>query len=173
MGETAGRVLEIGVGTGASLPYYPSAAQVVGTEPDPYMLERARKRLSKLGRHSIEFRQAPAEQLPFDTGSFDHVVSSLVLCTVPDPPRALSEARRVLRTDGTFRFIEHVRNENMAVWGTLQDAITPVWRWFAAGCHPNRRTQQTIEAAGFRIEWVETFSLAPGTPGIYGVARPA
>jgi ubiquinone/menaquinone biosynthesis C-methylase UbiE len=173
MGEIIGRVLEIGVGTGASLPYYPSGAQVVGTEPDPYMIERARRRLGKLGRQSIELRQASAEQLPFDTGSFDHVVSSLVLCTVRNPQRALAEARRVLKTDGTFRFIEHVRNDNSAVWGTLQDAITPLWRWFAAGCHPNRRTREAIEAAGFRIEWVETISIAPGTPGIYGVARPA
>ena len=172
MGEAQGRVLEIGVGTGASLSYYPAEAQVVGTEPDPYMLERARRRLTELGATNIELQQAPAEELPFDDASFDHVVSSLVLCTVRDLPRALAEARRVLKPEGTFRFMEHVRNDESRFWGTVQDAIVPVWRWCAAGCHPNRRTQQAIEEAGFRLEWLEQFRIAPGTPGIYGVARP-
>ena len=173
MGEAQGRVLEIGVGTGASLSYYSSEAQVVGTEPDPYMLERARRRLTELGATNIELQQAPAEELPFDDASFDHVVSSLVLCTVRDLPRALAEARRVLKPEGAFRFMEHVRNDESRFWGTVQDAIVPVWRWCAAGCHPNRRTQQAIEEAGFRLEWLEQFRIAPGTPGIYGVARPA
>ncbi len=172
MGEAQGRVLEIGVGTGASLSYYPAEAQVVGTEPDPYMLERARRRLTELGATNIELQQAPAEELPFDDASFDHVVSSLVLCTVRDLSRSLAEARRVLKPEGTFRFMEHVRNDESRFWGTLQDAIVPVWRWCAAGCHPNRRTQQAIEEAGFRVEWLEHFRVAPGTPGIYGVARP-
>ena len=172
MGEAQGRVLEIGVGTGASLSYYPAEAQVVGTEPDPYMLERARRRLTELGATNIELQQAPAEELPFDDASFDHVVSSLVLCTVRDLPRALAEARRVLKPEGTFRFMEHVRNDESRFWGTVQDVIVPVWRWFSAGCHPNRRTQQAIEEAGFRLEWLEQFRIAPGTPGIYGVARP-
>jgi ubiquinone/menaquinone biosynthesis C-methylase UbiE len=172
MGELQGRVLEIGVGTGASFEYYPPEAQVVGTEPDPYMLRRAHKRLEDLGANHIELRQAPAEELPFEDTSFDHVVSSLVLCTVRDPPRALTEARRVLKPEGTFRFIEHVRNDESRFWGTAQDLITPAWRWFGAGCNLNRRTQQAIEAAGFRIEWLEHARIGPGTAAIYGVARP-
>ncbi len=173
MGEAQGRVLEIGVGTGASLSYYPAEAQVVGTEPDPHMFRRAEKRLAELGVTNIELRQASAEELPFDDASFDHVVSSLVLCTVSDQPAALAQARRLLKPEGTFRFIEHVRNDESRFWGTLQDLITPVWRWCGAGCHPNRRTQQAIEDAGFRIEWLEQVRLAPGTPAIYGVARPS
>jgi len=172
-GEAHGRVLEIGVGTGANLSYYPDDAQVSGTEPDPYMLRRATKRLAELGRGNIELRQAPAEQLPFDDASFNHVVCTLVLCTVPDQARALAEARRALKQDGTFRFLEHVRNEESAFWGTVQDVITPAWRWFGAGCHPNRRTKRALEDAGFRIEWIEQVRIAPGTPAIYGVARPA
>ena len=173
MGEAQGRVLEIGVGTGASLPYYPAEAQVVGTEPDPYMLERARTRLEELTLTNIELHQAPAEELPFEAASFDHVVSSLVLCTVRDLSRALAEARRVLKPEGTFRFMEHVHNDDSRFWGTVQDAITPVWRWFAAGCNPNRRTQEAIEGAGFRIDWLEQVRIGPGTPAIYGVARPS
>ncbi len=172
MGEVRGRVLEIGVGTGASFAYYPADVEVVGTEPDPFMLERARKRLEELGVSHIELHQAPAEELPFEDASFDHVVSSLVLCTVSDPSHALAEARRVLKPEGTFRFWEHIRNDDSRFWGTVQDVITPVWRWFAAGCNPNRRTQQAIEEAGFRIEWVERIRGAPGTPEIFGVARP-
>jgi len=173
MGEAQGRVLEIGVGTGASFEYYPPGSQVVGTEPDPHMLKRARKRVEEMGASNIELHQAPAEELPFEDASFDHVVSTLVLCTVKDAPRALSEARRVLKPEGTFRFWEHVRNDDSRFWGTTQDLIVPVWRWFAAGCNPNRRTQQAIEEAGFRIEWLEQRRIAPGTPAIYGVARPS
>ncbi|MEX0785704.1 MAG: class I SAM-dependent methyltransferase [Dehalococcoidia bacterium] len=173
MGEAHGLVLEVGAGTGASFSYYPADARVTATEPDPYMLGRARARLSKLGRDDIELRQAPAEELPFDDGSFDHVVFSLVLCTVGDQPKALSEARRVLKPGGSLRFLEHVRNDESRLWGSLQDAITPVWRWVGAGCHPNRRTQRAIEEAGFQLEWLESVRIGPGTPAIYGVARPA
>lgn len=171
MEEMAGRVLEVGAGTGASFSYYPDDAQVIATEPDPHMLKRAEKRLAEMNRPNVELRQAPAESLPFDDASFDHVLSTLVFCSVRDQAKALAEARRVLKPGGTFRFWEHIRNDESRFWGTLQDLITPVWRWFAAGCHPNRRTQQAIEEAGFRIEWVERIQAAPGTPEVYGLAR--
>ena len=173
MGETSGDVLEIGVGTGASFSYYPAGARVIAIEPDPYMIERAHKRLAEEGNSNIQLRQAAAEELPFDDAAFDHVVASLVFCSVRDQATAFAEVRRVLRPGGTFRFWEHIRNDDSRFWGTLQDAITPVWRWVGAGCHPNRRTQQAIEDAGLRIEWVEKFWGALGTPEIYGVARPA
>lgn len=170
MGEVEGHVLEIGAGTGHSFPYYTQKAQVVGTEPDPFMLKRARGRLEELGLANIELRQTPAEGLPFEDASFDHVVSSLVLCSVRDPARALAEARRVLRPGGTFRFWEHIRNDESRFWGAVQDVIAPAWRWFGAGCNPNRRTRQAIEQAGFRIEWLDSAKMAFGAPGIYGVA---
>jgi ubiquinone/menaquinone biosynthesis C-methylase UbiE len=171
MGEAHGRVLEVGAGTGASFPYYPPDAQVVATEPDPHMLERARKRAAGLGGANIELRQASAEQLPFDDASFDHVITSLVLCTVRDQPKALAEARRVLKPGGTLRFLEHVRNDESRFWGTVQDGIAPVWRWIGAGCNPNRRTQAAIEQAGFAIDWLERVPIGPGTYAIYGAAR--
>jgi ubiquinone/menaquinone biosynthesis C-methylase UbiE len=173
LGDLEGAVLEIGAGTGASFEHYPVTVRVTGTEPDPFMLERARHRLEQLGLTNIVLQPAPAEQLPFDDASFDHVVSTLVLCTVRDQPRALAEAKRVLRPGGTLRFVEHVRNDESAFWGTTQDVIAPAWRWIGAGCNPNRRTQAGIEGAGFRIEWLEEMRVGPGTPGIYGVARPA
>ncbi|MCH8009821.1 MAG: class I SAM-dependent methyltransferase, partial [Chloroflexi bacterium] len=138
MGEASGDVLEIGVGTGASFSYYPEDARVIAIEPDPYMIERAHKRLAELGNTNIQLRQAAAEELPFEDASFDHVVASLVFCSVRDQAVAFAEVRRVLRPNGTFRFWEHIRNDDSRFWGTVQDAITPVWRWFGAGCHPNR-----------------------------------
>jgi ubiquinone/menaquinone biosynthesis C-methylase UbiE len=172
-GDLRGHVLEIGAGTGASFAYYPPEAHVVATEPDPHMMRRAERRLARLGRASIELRAASADALPFDDASFDHALSSLVLCTVPDQSRALAELRRVLKPNGTFRFLEHVRNDESTFWGGVQDLITPVWRWLGAGCHPNRRTGRAIEEAGFRIEWQETARIAPGTSAIYGRARRA
>lgn len=168
--DLQGRVLEIGIGTGASLPYYPSSVELVGIEPDPYMMRRAEKRRAALARQHIELRLASAERLPFADASFDHVVGVLVLCTVPDQSLALAEVRRVLKPGGTVRFIEHVRNDESRVWGTVQDVITPVWRWCGAGCHPNRRTEHAIREAGFHIDEVERVPLAPGTYAIVGRA---
>jgi ubiquinone/menaquinone biosynthesis C-methylase UbiE len=167
-GEASGRVLEIGAGTGANFPYYRAAALLVAAEPDPFMLCRARARAHRLGL-AVRFCQCPAEALPFADASFDAVVATLVLCTVNDPARALAEVRRVLKPDGTFRFIEHVRADGFA--GAVQDLVTPVWRWVGAGCHPNRRTATSIRAAGFEIIACEERPL-PLTPLIIGLARP-
>ena len=168
----SGRVLEIGCGTGANFAYYPPDATVVATDPDSKMLERAGRRLDKLGLKSIELRRVPAEGLPFEDASFDHVVCSWVLCHVDDVPRALGEVRRLLKRDGTFRFMEHVRSDGR-VRGRMQDLVDPVWkRLLGAGCNVNRRTEQAIEDAGFRIETIERTGLLPPTsPAIYGVAK--
>jgi ubiquinone/menaquinone biosynthesis C-methylase UbiE len=171
MGEAHGDVLEIGAGTGHSFEFYPSDARVIATDPDPHMLRRAARHLGDLGLEHIELRQANAESLPFDDARFDHVVTSLVLCSAGNVPRTLSEARRVLRPGGTFRFWEHVRNDDSRFWGTFQDVIRPVWSWFGAGCHPNRSTLKAIEEAGFRMEWVEVVRDLPFQPFVYGVAR--
>jgi ubiquinone/menaquinone biosynthesis C-methylase UbiE len=168
VGQAHGRVLEIGVGTGASFPYYQYAEILVATDPDPFMLRRAERRARDLAC-AVQLQQAEAEALPFVDGSFDAVVSALVLCTVANPDRALAEARRVLKTGGTFRFIEHVRADGW--FGRAQDVVTPAWRWFGAGCHPNRRTVESIRAAGFDIVQLEQRTVARG-PFVAGVATP-
>lgn len=170
LGSLSGKVLEIGFGTGANLPYYGDSAEVVGVEPDPFMLRRAREKLARLGNPRIELRQAGAQELPFAEHTFDHVVSTLVLCTVADPRRALAEIRRVLKPDGRLHFIEHVRAEGHL--GRVQDVIVPVWKYIGAGCHPNRRTGQVLEQAGFRIERLETVTAPLGIPILVGTARP-
>ena len=154
----SGQVLEIGGGTGANLPHYRRAGRVVVAEPDPYMREKLRRKLGT-APVPVDVSEAGAESLPFPDGSFDAVVSTLVLCTVPDQGAALAEVRRVLRPGGRLLFIEHVRAEGYAA--RVQDGILPVWRRLLAGCHPNRDTPRSIREAGFEIGALETF-LPPG-----------
>jgi ubiquinone/menaquinone biosynthesis C-methylase UbiE len=175
-GGAAGKVLEIGAGTGLNFTHYRDDAQVTATEPDPYMLEKARQRLSEVGK-PIELRQASAEELPFEDDTFDTVLGTLVMCSVLRPRQALAEIRRVLKPGGEYRFYEHVRYRHPfgALW---QDLILPVWRWFAAGCHPNRDTGRLIREAGFEIldsEYSKPFPPIPpmifSRPHLKGLAR--
>jgi len=149
-----GAVLEIGGGTGANLPHYRDVDRVIVAEPDSFMRKRLRQRLAD-ARVPVEVSDAEAETLPFPDGSFDTVVSTLVLCTVPDQEAALDEVRRVLRPGGRLLFIEHVRAEGpTARW---QDRLERLWGWLFAGCHPNRETLAAIEKAGFEMEGFESF----------------
>src|ERR671920_754723 len=144
-----GAVLEIGGGTGANLAHYRDVERVVVAEPDPFMRRRLARKLED-ARVPVEVSAARAEELPFPDGSFDTVVSTLVLCTVPDQEAALDEVRRVLRPGGRLLFIEHVRAaEPMARW---QDRLEPRWSRLLGGSHPNRDTFAAIEEAGFEIE---------------------
>ncbi len=170
IGQTTGRVLEVGAGTGANFPYYRQADEIVATEPDPFMLTRARKRAADLNLE-IEFRASPAEALPFGDSTFDTVVATLVLCSVSDQARAFGEIRRVLKPAGEFRFVEHVRAVG-GIHALVQDTLAPVWSLAAANCHPNRRTDKAIAAAGFDIMWMDR-QWKPMTPFVYGVAVPA
>lgn len=163
VGGARGRVLEIGAGTGASFRYYTDAAtEVVAIEPDPFMLQRARKAAARATR-PISLHQVRAEDLPFDDASFDTVVSALVLCTVLRPDKALSEIKRVLKPGGQLRVYEHVRYDHAfgAFW---QDLVTPAWRWFGAGCNPNRDTARNIRDAGFEFSELRAMKDAPPIP---------
>jgi ubiquinone/menaquinone biosynthesis C-methylase UbiE len=171
IGEADGRVLEIGAGTGQSFSHYERAREVVATEPDPFMLGRAQRRLEELGLANVKLRQCASEDLPFEDESFDHAVSVLVLCTVKDPRRALAEVRRVLKPGGTLRFIEHVRYDD-GMRGRVQDAVAPVWRHFGGGCQLNRRTEEIISEAGFAIVDLTRHKMTVPGPVLVGVARP-
>ena len=171
VGGARGRVLEVGAGTGANFPYYEAGrtGTIVATEPDPYMLARARRRLEEL-RLPIELQQAPAEGLPFADDSFDTVVSTLVMCSVDSLEEALREIRRVLKPGGEFRFFEHVRSIS-SVGAFFQDVATPAWRWLGAGCHPNRDVAAAIEGAGFQIRELRRQYPVPNIPPL-SLARP-
>jgi len=168
-GTATGRILEIGAGTGANFAYYKDGANVIATEPDAYMLQRAEKKAAELGK-PIEIRQAPAEELPFEADSFDVVIGTLVMCSVRDPKKALSEVRRVLKPGGEFRTYEHVRYASR-LGAFFQDLVTPAWRWFGAGCHPNRDTLRSIQEAGFDIVKAEVKNTFPPIPPMI-CARP-
>jgi ubiquinone/menaquinone biosynthesis C-methylase UbiE len=161
-----GDVLEIGAGTGANFEYYDDAARVIALEPDPHMLKRAEAKL----RPNIELRQAPAESLPFPDASFDAVVSTLVLCTVSDVPRALDEIRRVLRPGGKLIFIEHIRADGIA--GGVQRVIRRPWRYFSAGCNVDRATGDAMKDASFAFATLKRTKFMPIMPVVYGVAEP-
>ncbi|MBS1894531.1 MAG: class I SAM-dependent methyltransferase [Actinobacteria bacterium] len=145
LAEARGEVLEIGAGTGLNLPHYPPDLDaLVLTEPG----ERISSHID-LGRGPAgvptRLERAPAEELPFEDASFDTVVSTLVLCTVSDPERAVAEVARVLRPDGRLLFLEHVRAE--PGWRqTMQRRSVGPWAAFADGCQCDRETLGTIEA---------------------------
>jgi len=166
-----GAVLEIGGGTGSNLPHYRDVDRVAVAEPDSFMRKKLGQKLAE-ARVPVEVSDAGAEALPFPDGSFDTVVSTLVLCTVPDEASALDEVRRVLRPGGRLLFIEHVRAAGSAArW---QDRLEPLWRRLLGGCHPNRDTVAAIEEAGFEIETFESFyppdPLSGLMPHVHGSA---
>jgi SAM-dependent methyltransferase len=157
LGGAAGRVLEIGAGTGANLAAYPRGLDaLVVTEPDPGM---ARRLTRNAARHRPDARVlcVGAEFLPFREGAFDVVVSTLVLCTVPDPTAAVAEVRRVLRPGGRLLFLEHVRAEDARL-ARRQDRLAAPWRAFASGCRCNQSTLDVLRAA---------FDLGTATPATW------
>jgi ubiquinone/menaquinone biosynthesis C-methylase UbiE len=171
LGDLEGDVLEIGAGTGASLPHYERAARVVALEPDPSMAKRLPEKVAA-ARVPVEVVAGTAEDVPYPDESFDAVVSTFMLCSVADPPAVLAEAHRVLRHDGKLVLLEHVRGEGRtARW---QERLTPLHRRIAGNCHLNRDTRAFVAGARFDTTRVERTEL-PGThalvrSGIQGVA---
>ena len=154
--QARGRVLEVGVGSGLNLALYGAGAdQVVGLDPSPRLLEMARAALESTAGHSIELVEGSAEAMPLDDASFDTVVTTWTLCSIPDVEAALREMRRVLKPDGRFLFVEHGRSPDPGVtrW---QDRLTPAWKRIAGGCHLNRPVRELVEQAGFRVEALRT-----------------
>jgi ubiquinone/menaquinone biosynthesis C-methylase UbiE len=150
LGNARGRVVEIGAGTGLNVAHYPDGiAELVLTEPDAAMRRRLARRLQRHGRVA-RIVDAPAERLPLADASVDTVVSTLVLCTVNDPERALGEIARVLRPDGQLLFVEHVRASSRFL-AACQDNLLQPWRRFAGGCRCNRPTVELMRACGFAI----------------------
>jgi SAM-dependent methyltransferase len=169
LADARGRVLEIGAGTGLNLPHYPAGLEVVYTEPDPHMAKRLRRR-------GAEVVEAGAETLPFADDSFDTVVSTLVLCTVPDVPAALREVARVLRPGGRLLFLEHVRAPSGSSLERWQDRLHGPWKAFACGCNCNRDLVAALDRASVSVEHAESrewrFMPPIVRPVLAGAARP-
>ena len=171
-GLACGEVLEIGGGTGANLTFYPSDVQLTFIEPNLHMARRLRRKASNLG---IPIKLIPAfgENIPIQDGTFDTVVTTLVLCMVNDVYQVLAEIRRVLKPSGRFLFYEHVvSNHEFTRFG--QALLNPLWKFVTTGCNLNRDITRDIKRAGFSHVDITRFSLSVGLPvtipNIIGVA---
>ncbi len=172
-----GTVVEVGAGHGLNFPHYPAqVTDVIAIEPEP-TLRTAAEKAAPNAPVPIRVLAGLADNLPVDDASVDAAVASLVLCSVPDQPRALAELRRVLRPAGELRFYEHVIPRCQPKRAILQIADrSGLWPKIAGGCHPARDTTTAIEGAGFEIETSDRFGFAasrfePAVPYILGVAR--
>jgi ubiquinone/menaquinone biosynthesis C-methylase UbiE len=161
-----GRVLEIGAGTGVTFPLYPpTVSEVVALEPEP-RLRRSAEEAARSAPVPVVVKAGLAQRIPDPDQSFDAVVVSLVLCSVPSQPEALAEIHRVLRPGGELRFFEHVISMNRlkaAVQRLLEATVFPR---IAGGCHPARDTGAAIARSGFSIEHCERLGPAPKQPPV-------
>lgn len=144
---SSGKTLELGAGTGLNLLHYPSTVELVASEPDPEMIRVAAEKHADC---PVKWIQSSAETLPLASGSFDTVVATLVFCTVPDVEAGLTEAYRVLKPGGKMLLIEHVRPRN-PILAVVSDALTPLWKCVAGGCHLNRNPFQALMSVGFHL----------------------
>jgi ubiquinone/menaquinone biosynthesis C-methylase UbiE len=153
-----GKVLEIGLGTGLNLPHYPGEVSwLYAVDPAPLLPDRVSQRSRALA-FPVQIKQISAEMLPFDDRTFDCVVSTWTLCTIPDPVKALREVHRVLKPDGVFLFLEHGRSEDekVAAW---QDRLNPIQKVIGCGCNLNRNIDQIIAQAGLKIMTLDRFLM--------------
>src|SRR5581483_8399638 len=153
-----GRTLELGAGSGLNLEHYNErVSELVVTEPSPHMLAHLREAIQAVppAAGQTKLVQAGAEELPFADGSFDTVVGTYVLCTIPNPTKALSEVARVLRPGGRFLFLEHVHAGDGTMLGRFQDLVELPHRYVTAGCHPNRRTERLLTHSPLELERLE------------------
>jgi ubiquinone/menaquinone biosynthesis C-methylase UbiE len=151
LSSLSGHVLEVGVGTGANLPFYPRNVRVTGVDFSSGMLQYARNVVQQLcAEDRMTLLEMDVQQMTFPDDSFDYIVSTCVFCSVPDPVQGLHELRRVCKSDGKILMLEHMRSEN-AVAGILMDLLNPltVRLW---GANINRRTMDNIARAGLTIE---------------------
>jgi SAM-dependent methyltransferase len=158
LADLAGVVCEVGAGSGLNFARYPSTVtRVVAVEPEPTLRDQAQA-VAGSAPVPVEVRDGTADALPVEDASCDAVVLSLVMCTVPDPAAALAEVRRVLRPGGQLRFYEHVRSHRVVAGA--EDLVAPLWARCAGGCHPNRDTVATLDAAGFEVPAVRRFGFS-------------
>lgn len=154
--QARGETLEIGIGTGRNLQYYPDSVRLTGLDVSPAMLELARERARQLNR-SIELRAGDAQALDFPEASVDTVVSTLSLCTIPDPAQAVREAARVLRPGGRLILLEHVRSPLLPV-RAIQRLLEPITVRLEHD-HLLREPLEYVEAAGLAVEQLERSRL--------------
>ena len=173
--RASGAVLEIGIGSGLNLPFFPGTiTHLAGVDPSAELLSMARRKLGGVS-FPVELFCRSAEELPFDDGSFDTVVVTWTLCSIPHPVRALAEIKRVLKPDGRLLFVEHGLSPDPKVQA-WQHRLTPMWKRIGGGCHLNRKIDDLIRPAGFAIIELQTTYLPGPRPMSFtyqGIASPA
>ena len=162
-----GDVLEVGIGSGLNLAFYSSDVQrVYGVDPSAELQRMARKR-AEGHLAKVEFLSQSAEEpLPIPDKSIDTVVLTWTLCSVPDPPKALQQMKRVLKPGGHLIFIEHGRSSDSGV-AAWQERLNPVWNRIGGGCHLDRKIDDLLAAAGFQINELKTCYLPGPRPMTY------
>lgn len=147
--EARGKVLEVGVGTGKNIQYYPDHVEVVAIDFSEKMLERAKKKAVKLGK-TVDLRLMDAQQLEFSDETFDTVITTCVFCSVPDAIKGLKEIHRVCKKDGQIIMLEHVRSKN-PILGTVMDVLNPIVVRIV-GANINRNTVENLKRAGLTVD---------------------
>jgi ubiquinone/menaquinone biosynthesis C-methylase UbiE len=173
--KASGAVLEIGIGSGLNLPFFPRAiTRLAGVDPSAELLSMARPKLAGVS-FPVELFCRSAEDLAFDDRSFDTAVLTWTLCSIPHPQRAVAEIKRVLKRDGRLLFVEHGLSTDPKVQA-WQHRLTPIWRHIGGGCHLNRKIDDLVSLAGFRIVELQTSYLSGPRPMTFtyqGIACPA
>lgn len=153
-----GKILEVGIGTGNSIPFYNKEARITGIDFSQKMLEKARRKLAQSGRKNITLKHMDAEHMSFKDNTFDYAITSCVFCSVPNPVRGLIEIRRVLKPGGKLIMLEHVLSKNPII-AILQHALNPITQ-LLLGEHINRNTRQNIIQAGLKVTKEKNLALA-------------
>jgi ubiquinone/menaquinone biosynthesis C-methylase UbiE len=153
-----GEVLELGIGTGLNLPHYPKTVTWLHAVDPADLLPTLVKERGASQSFPMRIQRVTAESLPYENQSFDFVVSTWTLCTIPDPVRALREIGRVLKPEGIFQFLEHGRSDDPTI-ARWQDRLNPIQKMIGCGCNLNRRIDQLIQQAGFKIMTLDRFRM--------------
>jgi len=154
--EPGDRVLEVGVGTGLSLPLYPRSSRVTGIDISDAMMARARARVEELGRDSLELRKMDARSLLFPDESFDHVLAPYVISVVPEPRRVMAEMRRVCRIGGTILVVNHFGSSNRLIH-RLEGLVTPMTEWL--GFRMDLPVETVTDTDGLEVAGIERINL--------------
>ena len=160
-----GRILEVGCGTGVNFEWYRDPSMVTAIDPDKDMLKVARS----VCPAGLRVEPWGLEDIPLEGYSFDHIVCTLVLCSVRDPGEAFETMKRLLKPGGTIHLLEHIKGVGLP--GQLHELCTPLWSKVAGGCHLNRNTLGLLEESGFHITESSTVLTFIGTPFVMATAR--